>query len=127
MREFGALEIIFDAVVAWTPRSDWENPDRGIIFVATIITIVERFGEFGGAVFIEQKLIKVDGGEAGVLELGERSFGIAEIIIQSGGIEKLDVIIINEVEQSLFGVAGGVKSSVGSESDADTAGSKDEN
>lgn len=127
MREFGALEIIFDAIIARAPRSDWENPDGGIILVATIITIVERFGEFGGAVFIEQKLIKVDGGEAGVLEFGERSFGIAEIIIQSGGIEKLDVIIVDEVEQSLFGVAGGVKSSVGSESDTDATSSKDEN
>lgn len=81
MREFGALEIVFDAVIARAPRSDRENPDRGIILVATIITIVERFGEFGGAVFIEEKLIKVDGGEAGVLELRKRSFGITEVII----------------------------------------------
>jgi len=94
MREFGAFEIVFNAIIAWSPRSGGKNADGGIVLVAAIIIIVERLNDFGGVVFIEQELMKVDGSETGVLELRECRFGITEIIVQGGRIKELNVIII---------------------------------
>lgn len=69
----------------------------------------------------------MDGGEAGVFKFGECSTGVAEIIVQGGGIKMLDIIIIDEVEEGLLGVASGVEGGVGGKSNTNAAGGEHEN